>query len=245
MHLNTFSISARCSKTGQLGVAVSTAVPGVGGICPFIKTKVGSISTQSWVNPYLGIDGLNLLEEGKDAKKTLDILINGDPDREVRQIGIVDANGLSATWTGKDCVDWAGHLNAENVSIQGNMLVGEETINAMYDSFKNTENLDLKERLMLCLEAGQNAGGDKRGKQSAAIKVFDKEEYPYLDLRVDEHHSPVSELRRVFEISKQQYTPFITSMPTRENLKGNLGNDVSEMLLMNPGSRPGGTLKNY
>ena len=200
MYLNTFSITARCSKTGQLGVAISTAVANVGSICPYIKAKVGSISTQAHYSTQWAIDGLKLLEQGNDAQKSLDIILKGDPHRtEKRQIGIVDANGISATWTGKKCDEWAGHLNDINVSIQGNMLVGEETIKTMYDSFMNTEHLNFKERLMLCLEAGQNAGGDKRGKQSAALIIFKKEEYPYLDLRVNKHHSPVSELRRIFE----------------------------------------------
>ena len=199
MYLNTFSITARCSKTGQLGVAVSTAGAYVGSICPYIKSNVGSISTQAIASPKWGIDGLKLLEQGNDAQKTLDILLKSAHMTRERQIGIVDASGMSATWTGKGCEEWAGHLNDKNVSIQGNMLVGEETIKTMYDSFMNTEHLNFKERLMMCLEAGQNAGGDKRGNQSAALIIFKKEEYPYLDLRVNKHHSPVSELRRIFE----------------------------------------------
>ena len=112
---------------------------------------------------------------------------------------MVDAQGRPATWTGEDCVPWAGHRNGPDVSVQGNMLVGQETVEAMFESFAASADETLPERLMLALEAGQAAGGDKRGKQSAGFLVFDKEAYPHLDLRVDEHHSPVAELRRVYE----------------------------------------------
>ena len=242
MYLNTFSISARCAVTNMLGVAVSTAVPGVGGICPFVHPGVGAVSTQAWVNPYLGIDAMKLLSEGKSAEETLKTLIDADPGRAVRQLGIVDSFGQSAAWTGDQCVEWAGHRTAPDVSIQGNMLVGSNTVVAMFDAFSATAGDPLHERLVKALEAGQVAGGDKRGKQSAAMVVFDKESYPYIDLRVDEHFDPVRELRRVYEIAKQQYLPFIDGMPTRENPLGALGEDVTEMLLRSPADRPGGSL---
>lgn len=242
MHLNTFSISARCARTGMLGVAVSTAVPGVGGICPFVKPGVGAVSTQSWVNPYLGMDAIELLSAGKSAQETLETLTDADPGRAVRQLGVVDSGGRSAAWTGEDCVPWAGHKTAPDVSVQGNMLVGAETVDAMFDTFAETPDDPLHERLVKVLEAGQAAGGDKRGKQSAAMVVFHKESYPFIDLRVDEHFDPVGELRRVYEIAKQQYLPFMAGMPTRENPLGALGDDVAEMLLRAPADRPGGTL---
>ncbi|MGI9415143.1 MAG: DUF1028 domain-containing protein [Hyphomicrobiales bacterium] len=198
MHLNTFSISARCARTGMLGVAVSTAVPGVGGICPFVRPGVGAVSTQAWVNPYLGIDAIELLSAGKSAEETLKTLVDADPGRAVRQLGVVDSAGRSAAWTGDECVPWAGHRTAPDVSVHGNMLVGAETVDAMFDAFAATAEDDLHERLVKVLEAGQAAGGDKRGKQSAAMVVFDRESYPYIDLRVYEHFDPVGELRRVY-----------------------------------------------
>lgn len=240
MQLNTFSISARCSRTGMLGVAVSTAVPGVGGICPFIKPGVGAISTQSWVNPYLGIDGLVLLEEGMSAADAMKKLTDDDPDRAVRQVGIVDAAGNSAAWTGEDCVPWAGHRTAEGVSVQGNMLTGPETVDAMFEAFAAAEALELPERLLVTLEAGQAAGGDKRGKQSAAVKVFHRELYPLVDLRVDEHRHPVAELRRVFEVARHQYMPFMKGLPKRDDAHGALGEDVTSVLMTPPPFRPGG-----
>lgn len=241
IELNTFSITARCSRTGMLGVAVSTAVPGVGGICPFVKEDVGAIATQSWVNPYLGIDGLKLLEQGLSAPEALDRLIADDPGREVRQLGVVDAQGRSAAHTGRDCVDWAGHRTGDGWAVQGNMLVGAATIERMAEAAKATEPLDLAERLMIVLEAGQAAGGDKRGKQSAALRVFHEEQFPWLDLRVDEHRNPVAELRRVFEIAKQQVVPFVKGMPSRHDPVRSLPEEVTAMLLTPPAYRPGGS----
>jgi uncharacterized Ntn-hydrolase superfamily protein len=220
IELNTFSIAARCSRSGMLGVAVSTAVPAVGAICSYVKSGVGAIATQSWVNPYLGIDGLKLLEAGKSAQEALDELIAADPRRDDRQLGIVDAQGRAASHTGASCVDWAGHEIGEGFSVQGNMLVGAATVEHMARAAENSRPLDLPERLMLVLEAGQAAGGDKRGKQSAALKVFNVEEYPWLDLRVDE--------------------PFVGGMPSRKDPMGELPAAVTDMLMTPPPFRPGG-----
>lgn len=240
LELNTFSISARCARSGMLGVAVSTAVPGVGGICPFVRAGVGAISTQSWVNPYLGIDGLALLADGLNAQQTLEKLMAGDPGRDVRQIGIVDANGRSAAWSGPQCTEWFGHVTGQDFAVQGNMLVGEATIKAMAAAFERTVALALPERLVVVLEAGQAAGGDKRGRQSAALLVHHREEYPYLSLRVDEHPYPVAELRRVFEVARHQLLPFVDGMPSRSDPMGSLPKIVTDMLMTPPTFRPGG-----
>ncbi len=241
IELNTFSIAARCPRTGMLGVAVSTAVPAVGGICPFILPGIGAIATQSWVNPYLGIDGLKLLESGLSAQETIERLITEDPGRNVRQLGIVDRDGNVAAYTGSGCVDWAGHVTGRNFTVQGNMLVGAATIDAMAEAAEKSEPFPLYERLMLVLEAGQAAGGDKRGKQSAAIKVFYKEEFAYLDIRIDEHRHPVAELRRVFEIAKHQLLPFIDGMPSRRDPIGGIPEAVTAMIMTPPPYRPGGS----
>lgn len=240
IELNTFSIAARCERTGMLGVAVSTAVPAVGAICPFVKPGVGAIATQSWVNPYLGLDGLTLLEEGKSAQETLDALVDSDPGRDVRQLGIVDSAGRSAAYTGSSCVDWAGHSVGDGFSVQGNMLVGPATVEKMAEAAEGSRALDLPERLMLVLEAGQAAGGDKRGKQSAALKIFNVEAYPWLDLRVDEHRNPVAELRRILGVARHQLLPFVDGMPTRENPLGGIPSEVTDMLMTPPPFRPGG-----
>lgn len=240
LEVNTFSIAARCARSRMLGVAVSTAVPGVGGICPFLRPGVGAISTQSWVNPYLGIDGLELLGQGMRAQAALDKLMADDPGRAVRQVGIVDRDGGSASWSGDDCTPWFGHITGTDYAVQGNMLVGEPTIQAMAAAFESTESLSLPERLLVVLEAGQGAGGDKRGRQSAALQVFHKEAYPYLDLRVDEHAHPVAELRRVFEVARHQLLPFVDGMPTRDDPLGNLPDAITKTLLTPPPYRPGG-----
>ena len=240
LEVTTFSISARCARTGMLGTAVSTAVPGVGGICCFVEPKVGAIATQAWVNPYLGIDGLRLLEDGRSAQEALDRLIKDDPGRDVRQVGIVDVIGSSAAWSGSACTDWFGHITGPDYSVQGNMLIGEETICAMAKSFEKSGSLDLPERLMMALEAGQKAGGDKRGRQSAALLIYKTEGYPYLSLRVDEHSSPVAELRRVLEVARHQLLPFVDGLPSRANPLGALSKEVTDILMTPPHLRPGG-----
>lgn len=241
IELNTFSVSARCARTGMLGVAVSTAVPAVGGICAFIKPGVGAIATQSWVNPYLGIDGLKLLESGLSADETLDKLTADDPGRADRQLGIVDRNGCAAGYTGKGCVDWAGHIVGDGFSVQGNMLVSGATVEKMATAVQDSTALSLPERLMVVLEAGQAAGGDKRGKQSAALKVFNVEEFPWFDIRVDEHRNPVAELRRIFEIASKQLLPFTRGMPSRKDPLGGIPAEVTDMLMTPPAYRPGGS----
>jgi uncharacterized Ntn-hydrolase superfamily protein len=241
IELNTFSVSARCARTGMLGVAVATAVPAVGGICSFVKPGVGAIATQSWVNPYLGIDGLKLLEAGLTAEEALNKLIGADPGHDDRQLGIVDARGGAAAYTGSRCVEWAGHFVGDGFSVQGNMLVNAATIEKMSAAARETADVNLPERLMTVLEAGQAAGGDKRGKQSAALKVFYVEEFPWMDVRVDEHENPVAELRRVLEIASKQLLPFVMGMPSRKNPIGNIPVEIGDMLMLPPADRPGGS----
>ena len=233
----TFSIAGRCARTGRLGVAVSTAVPAVGMLCPFARPGVGAIATQAFVNPYLGADGLDLLAQGLSAQETLDRLVAGDPGREVRQLGIVDAQGRSAAFSGRACTGWFGHRTGEDFSAQGNILVGEETIAAMAAAFAAHADEDLPERLLRALEAGQAAGGDKRGRQSAALYVVDRETaYAYVDLRVDEHPDPVAELRRVFEVVKERQLSFINRLPTRDNpLGGMTPEELQQRLAANEG----------
>jgi uncharacterized Ntn-hydrolase superfamily protein len=238
IQLATFSIAARCPRTGMLGVAVSTAVPAVGGLCAFVAPRIGAVATQSWVNPYLGIDGLALMKSGMPAKAVLDKLIADDPGREVRLLGIVDAEGRVAVFTGKECTSWCGHEVGDGFTVQGNMLVSGETVAAMAAAARDTASLSLPERLMRVLEAGQKAGGDKRGKQSAYIKVHDAEEYPYLLIGVDDHAAPVAELRRVYEVARAQCLPFVTGLSTRASSVGHLPAETTAMLMTPPKDRP-------
>jgi uncharacterized Ntn-hydrolase superfamily protein len=236
----TFSIVARCSRTGMLGVAVATAVPAVGAMCPFLKTGVGAVSTQSWVNPYLAIDALRGMEQGRSGPEALEALVAADDRRDLRQIGLVDAQGRAAAWSGRDCTDWFGHIVEPGFAIQGNMLMGAATLDAMAAAYRASEAFDPGERLMRALEAGDAAGGDKRGRQSAALRVHGREDYPWIDLRVDEHARPVSELRRVLEIARLQLLPFVEGMPTRHGPGVAAPEDVVKLLGLPPPQRPGG-----
>ena len=233
----TFSVAALCRETGHLGVAVTTAVPAVGSICPFVAAKVGAIATQSWVNPYLGIDGLALLKQGTHAQTALDRLIADDPGRDVRQLCLVDASGHVAQFSGPDCTGWFGHMSGDGFGVQGNMLAGPDVVQAMFDTMVATQNDSLPERLVRALEAGQAEGGDKRGRQSAAVLIFSTESYPHLDLRVDEHTDPVAEMRRIFEVAKKQLIPFMEGMPSRQDPLGHFSDATKAMLAAAPQDR--------
>ena len=236
----TYSIVARCPRSGMLGVAVATAVPAVGAMCPYVKTGVGAVSTQSWVNPYLAIDALQLMEQGTPAPDALAQVMAADKGRETRQVGVVDAQGRSAAWSGRECTSWFGQIVEPGFAAQGNMLVSAPTIADMARAFRESTALDLAERLMRAMEAGEAAGGDKRGRQSASLKVHHLEDYALFDLRVDEHPHPVAELRRVFEIAKLQLLPFVQGMPTRNDPGAAAPEAVVRLLGYPPPKRPGG-----
>jgi uncharacterized Ntn-hydrolase superfamily protein len=238
--LSTFSIVGRCVRTGQLGVAVSTANAAAGRLVCWARSGVGAVATQSWPNLYLAIDALQLMAEGASADEAMVAILTGDPGREVRQLGMVDARGGSSSWSGSECTEWYGEISEPDMAVQGNMLVGGETLFAMPEAFRASVELTLAERLLLALEAGQAAGGDKRGRQCAALLVVDREEFPLWDLRVDEHPQPVAELRRVFEIVRLQTLPFVEGLPTRANPLGSLSDDFIAMDSLPPPQRPGG-----
>ncbi len=201
----TFSIVARDNETGELGVAVQSKFPAVGSLVPWIDLSAGAIATQAFANLEYGRKGLRLLKAGASAKQTLDILIAGDPMADHRQVGIVDTTGQTVSFTGKECYPWAGGLIGDAVAVQGNILVGEEVVNSMIDTYLATQG-DLAEKLMRALEAGQKAGGDKRGQQSANLLIYRENggygggSDVYIDVRVDDHPNATEELRRVFEL---------------------------------------------
>jgi uncharacterized Ntn-hydrolase superfamily protein len=240
MQLNTFSIVARCPRTGALGVAVTTAVPAVGAICPYVVPGVGAASTQAWVNPYLAIAALDRLRAGETAADALAAVVAGDAASAVRQFGLVDAAGRAASFTGGECTPWCGHRTGEGFAIQGNMLTGPDVLAEMQAAFAGSAAEELAERLIRALEAGQAVGGDKRGKQSAAVIVYGAEDYAEVDLRVDEHPLPVAELRRVWGIFKLQARPFLEGMARRGQPAKPAPDSVVAMLLRSPPDRPGG-----
>lgn len=236
----TFSIVARCPRSGQLGVAVSTAVPAVGAMCPFVQTGAGAVSTQSWVNPYLALEALDAMAQGMPAPDSLHAALARDDARDYRQIGLVDAEGRAAAWSGPACTGWFGQVLGHGFAVQGNMLVSEATVSAMTQAFVASADQPLAERLLRALEAGQAAGGDKRGRQSASLRVHDRETYPLVDLRVDEHAQPVAELRRVFGIASLQLFPFVAGMPRKGAPATPAPQTVVDMLALSPPDRPGG-----
>ena len=177
------------------------------------------------------------MRQGLSAPEVLEKLISEDPGRDMRQLGIVDGQGGVAVHSGTKCTSWFGDIAGPGYSIQGNMLTGGETLEAMKDSFEATADAELPERLVSALEAGQAVGGDKRGRQSAAMKIYAREEYPYLDLRVDEHSEPVAELRRVYEVARHQLLPFIAMMPTRNDPIGGHDHEVEQFILLSPQER--------
>ncbi|HKL12417.1 MAG TPA: DUF1028 domain-containing protein [Halanaerobiales bacterium] len=203
--VNTFSIVGYDPDKKELGIAVQSKFLAVGAVVPWAKANVGAIATQALANLDYGEKGLKYLEDGNSPKEVIDKLRAEDDNDQSRQVGIVSANGDSATFTGDDCYDWAGGISGENFACQGNILVGEETVQAMADTFKS-ETGDLADRLVTALEAGQKAGGDKRGRQSAALLVVKENgsyggyNDRYIDLRVDDHETPIQELKRILNI---------------------------------------------
>ena len=201
----TFSIVAFDAETGDLGVAVASKFPCVGAVVPWARAGVGAVATQSWANTDFGPDGLGLMGGGLPAAAALDAVLEPDTDREERQVGFVDAQGGVATFTGANCMDWAGGRAGEGFAVQGNILAGEDVVASMADMFARTEG-DLCDRLLAALLAGDAAGGDRRGKQSAALLVvreaggYEGRNDRYIDLRVDDHPDAPTELARLFTV---------------------------------------------
>lgn len=206
----TFSIVAHDSTTGELGVAVQSCVFGVGPRVAWVHGGLGAIATQAQSNETFGPNGLRMLEAGLSAEETLDRLLAHDPGRENRQVGIVDANGGVANWTGESCLNWAGDSVGIGLTCQGNILVSEEVVAGMVRAYEETAGQELARRLIAALEAAQEAGGDSRGQQSAAILIgrphpqFPEYAERYVDIRVEDHEQPIAELRRLYEIYEAQ-----------------------------------------
>src|ERR671920_1243950 len=201
----TFSIAAFDPETGSLGVAVQSKFLAVGSVVPWARAGVGAVATQAMANYNYGPHGLELMARGKTADETVEGLISADEDRQHRQVGAVDARGRAATFTGPECFEWAGGVTGEYFAAQGNILVGDETVEAMARTYTETQG-DLATRLLAALDAGQAAGGDSRGKQSAALLVvregggYGGDNDRVVDLRVDDHPDPIKELIRIRDL---------------------------------------------
>jgi uncharacterized Ntn-hydrolase superfamily protein len=216
----TWSIIARDESTGQFGIAVATRFFAVGARVPYIASGLGAIATQALVNPYYGIDGLKLLREGKSPREIVDTVIAADSGRASRQLHVMDAKGRIASHTGKECIDWCGHLEGHGFSIAGNMLAGARVLDDTAKAYTDAKDLPFARRLIAGLFAGEAAGGDKRGKQSAALLICGKEEWSELDLRVDDHTDPLAELARLEQVSRERWVHFRPFLPTRQNPAG-------------------------
>lgn len=222
----TFSIVGCDLRRSEWGIAVASKFLAVGAVVPWAEGGVGAIATQSYANTAYGPQGLQLMRDGSSAREVVDTLVAGDAGRAQRQVGVVDARGRSATHTGDECMAWAGGRTGRGYAAQGNILAGPGVVDGMADSFESTDGEPLDERLMAALLAGDAAGGDRRGKQSAALLIVSPGRgYAgfndiALDLRVDDHADPLTELERLEQVSRERWVHFRPFLPTRKNPAG-------------------------
>lgn len=216
----TWSIIAHDAATGQFGIAIATKFFAVGARVPFIAAGVGAVATQALVNPYYGIDGLKLLREGRSPDEIVSILTRYDTGHAHRQVHLMDRQGQIAAHTGEACVDWCGHLQGDRFSVAGNMLAGPQVLDSTADAYLANAKLPLSRRLIAAMQAGEAAGGDRRGRQSASLLIYGDDEWSALDLRVDDHANPLGELDRLERVSRAHWAHFRQFLPTRANPAG-------------------------
>jgi uncharacterized Ntn-hydrolase superfamily protein len=216
----TWSILAHDRETGAFGIAVATCAFAVGASCPFLRAGVGAVSTQSFTNRYLGPAVLDALARGLPPDAAIESALAGDANRAYRQVHAIDRHGRSAVWTGSSCVIWAGSEAAPDFSVAGNMLAGPEVVARTLASLRDGAGTPLPERMMRAMEAGEAAGGDRRGRQSAAMKLVTTEDFPDLDLRVDDHAAPLAELRRLTGIWQRERAPSLPTSPRKADPSG-------------------------
>src|SRR5262245_20966275 len=224
----TWSIIARDKNTGQFGIAVATRFFAVGALAPHLKSRVGAIATQALVNIFYGTEGLRLLERGAGAREVVAAVVAADAGRDHRPVHVIDAKGGIAVHTGKSCVDWCGHLSGDGFSVAGNMLADADVIKDTAAAYANNAALPFPRRLIAAMRAGEAAGGDKRGKQSAALVICGDQEWPDLDLRVDDHLDPLAELARLEKVSRERFVHFMRMLPSRRDRVGMTDRDAVE-----------------
>ena len=215
----TWSILAR-DPDGRFGVAIASRFFAVGALCVHTRRGVGALATQALMNPLYGPAGLALLSDGRSAAEVLGTLIAADAGREQRQLHVLPAAGPAAAHSGAHCVYWCGQHLSDDFSIAGNMLAGPQVIEASAQAYRDAQGLPLAERLLAAMAAGEAAGGDKRGKQAAALRIHADEDHPQLDLRVDDHAEPIIELARLYRVSLQRYQPFMACLAGRHDPVG-------------------------
>jgi uncharacterized Ntn-hydrolase superfamily protein len=224
----TWSIVARDPGSGAFGVAIATRFFAVGALCPHADGGVGALASQALMNPTYGPRGLRLLREGVPAPDVVRLLTQSDPGSDARQLHVQDAAGRIGTHTGPACIGWCGHAVHDGFSVAGNMLAGEEVLAETARAYMESAHLPFAQRLIAAMKAGEAAGGDKRGKQSAALRIVTTEEYPALDLRVDDHADPLAELTRLEEVSRERFVHFAKFFATRDNPGGEWDRAVIE-----------------
>ena len=210
----TWSILARDAR-GHFGMAIASRFFAVGSLCVHARRGVGALSTQALMNPLYGPAALDCLAQGATAAQAIAQVIADDAGREHRQIHVMPLNGPAAAHTGAQCIDWCGHIAREDVSVAGNMLAGPGVLDATVQAYLAAEGRPMAERLLAAMDAGQAAGGDKRGKQAASLKILADEDYWQLDLRVDDHPEPLAELRKLYTVSLERFQPFLSCLPGR------------------------------
>jgi uncharacterized Ntn-hydrolase superfamily protein len=213
----TWSILARDPAAGAIGAAVCTRFFAVGALCPRVEGGVGALCTQALVNPIYGIEGMARLRAGEAPEAVVAALTAADAGRAARQLHVLAADGRGARHIGAECIGWAGHATGADVSVAGNMLAGPGVLEGTLDAFRAGAGLPLAERLLAALEAGEAAGGDKRGRQSAALQVASRDPYPDLDIRVDDHPDPLAELRRLHSVARRRYVHVRRFLPGRDH----------------------------
>ena len=216
----TWSIIHRERDTGRIAIAVATKFFAVGARVPYVAPQKGAVCTQALLNPLYGPAGLRLIRDGVGAADVVRILTAGDAGREHRQIHVLDADGRFAAHTGADCIPWCGHWIGDDFSVAGNMLAGPQVVAETARFFRENGSAALPRRLIGALKAGEKVGGDIRGKQSAALVIYNDQDYSELDLRVDDHVEPLLELARLEAASREHWTTFRDFLPTRENPAG-------------------------
>ncbi|MDT8345513.1 MAG: DUF1028 domain-containing protein [Thermohalobaculum sp.] len=216
----TFSIVARDPASGQFGVAVTSRFFATGALVPHVRPGRAAVATQAFVSPLWGIEAADRLAAGEAPEAVIASLTARDAGAAHRQIHMIDGAGHIGQFTGSRCVDWAGHVAGENVSVAGNMLAGPQVIAAALAAWQAAAALPFPERFMTAMEAGEAAGGDKRGRQSAALRIHRADAYPWIDLRADDHAAPLGELRRLWDVAHERFLHFAEAMPTAANFSG-------------------------
>lgn len=216
----TWSIIARERESGALGIAVASRFFAVGAIVPWIRSGVGAVASQAMANPMLGPAILDRLAAGEAVDAALDAAWGDDGGGAVRQVHVLDKDGQRAAHTGSNCIDWCGDMGGTDISVAGNMLVGKGVLQACLDEYRDQAALPFAERLLAALLAGDGAGGDKRGRQAAALKIYTTETYPDWDIRVDDHPDALNELARVFAVGQIAFAAYKPLIPTRANPAG-------------------------